>query len=261
MPETDLYPPVKAFLEAQGYEVKGEIGPADVVALRGAEQPVIVELKRGFSLALFQQCVERQSIAPHVYLAVPEARGRRGGAALRAGLALARRLGLGVLTIRLPDGTVTAHCDPAPFRPRIATRPRERLLREFAARRGDPAQGGATRGGQVTAYRQDARIVAAHLAHVGPCKGSVARDATGVARATAILRDNHYGWFVRIRVGIYALSEAGLAATDTGGDQREQAPQPGRGPEGPAVDRADEVAPNVTGRGGRNARAVRASSD
>lgn len=37
--ETDLYPPVKLFLEAQGFEVKAEIGAADVVARRGDEPP------------------------------------------------------------------------------------------------------------------------------------------------------------------------------------------------------------------------------
>lgn len=35
--EQDLYAPVKALLEAQGYEVKGEVGAADVVAIRGGE--------------------------------------------------------------------------------------------------------------------------------------------------------------------------------------------------------------------------------
>lgn len=33
--ETDLYGPVKSFLEGQGYVVKSEVGVADVVALRG----------------------------------------------------------------------------------------------------------------------------------------------------------------------------------------------------------------------------------
>ena len=47
--ESDLYAPVKAFLEAQGYEVKGEVTGCDVVATRGGEPPVIVELKLAFS--------------------------------------------------------------------------------------------------------------------------------------------------------------------------------------------------------------------
>jgi hypothetical protein len=47
MPETDLYIPVKRHLEAQGYTVKSEIKGCDVVAVRGDELPVIVELKAG----------------------------------------------------------------------------------------------------------------------------------------------------------------------------------------------------------------------
>ena len=31
MKEADLYPPLKAFLEAQGYEVKAEIGACDIM--------------------------------------------------------------------------------------------------------------------------------------------------------------------------------------------------------------------------------------
>ena len=44
MREDALYPPVKAFLEAQGYAVKGEVNGCDVVAIRDREPPVIVEL-------------------------------------------------------------------------------------------------------------------------------------------------------------------------------------------------------------------------
>ena len=51
-PETVLYPFVKAFLEARGFEVKGEIVGCDIVAVRGDEPPVIVigELKLTFNL-------------------------------------------------------------------------------------------------------------------------------------------------------------------------------------------------------------------
>ena len=36
--------------------------------------------------------------------------------------------------------------------------------------------------------------------------------ATGVPNATRVMADNHYGWFVRIRTGIYDLTEDGRAA-------------------------------------------------
>ena len=212
MKETDLYPPVKALLEGQGYTVKGEVGAADVVALRGAEPPVIVELKTGFSLALVHQAIDRQAVTPHVYVAVPDVAGKRGWSTLKANLKLARRLGIGVLTVRTADGLVTVHCDPGPFQPRLSKKPRERLLREFAARTGDPNSGGATRVGLVTAYRQDATLIAEYLAQVPEARGREVKAATGVARATTILRDNHYGWFEKITTGVYALTDSGRTA-------------------------------------------------
>ena len=52
MRETELYPPMKAFLEAQGYAVRGEVETCDLVAVRGDEAPVFVEIKTSFTLGL-----------------------------------------------------------------------------------------------------------------------------------------------------------------------------------------------------------------
>ena len=71
MLEHALYPPVKAFLETQGYVVKGEVNGCDLVATRGEEPPVIVELKTTFSLPLIFQGIARQGLSDNVYLAVP----------------------------------------------------------------------------------------------------------------------------------------------------------------------------------------------
>ncbi|MBF9051981.1 hypothetical protein GTA62_07275 [Roseobacter sp. HKCCD9010] len=219
MKETELYPPVKAYLEAQGYEVKAEVAGADVVAQRGSEGVVIVELKTRFSLALFHQGVARLAVSDVVYLAVPRQTGRVFQKALAENVKLARRLGLGLLTVRLKDGFVEAHCDPGPYAPRISKPRKARLLREFARRVGDPNTGG-TRGGIVTAYRQDALNCAAYLAREGPSKGAVVKAATGVERATTIMRDDHYGWFERVETGVYALTPKGaegLTAYKLGG--------------------------------------------
>ena len=75
--ETDLYPPIKALFEDQGYVVKSEVGAADVVAVRGGEPPVIVELKLTFSLALVHQCVARLKVSDAVYMAVERKPGKR----------------------------------------------------------------------------------------------------------------------------------------------------------------------------------------
>jgi hypothetical protein len=205
--ESELYAPVKALLTGQGYEVKGEVGAADLVALRGAEPPVIVELKLKISLALFHQAVARLTVSDAVYIAVPKPSGRTARRALKDNLALCRRLGLGFIVVR--EGRAEVLCDPGPYAPRKNKRKQARLLREFQRIEGDPNAGGATRHGIVTGYRQDALRCAAHLAEHGASRGRDVVSATGVKEATRIMRDNHYGWFDKVATGVYAISEAG----------------------------------------------------
>ena len=213
MKEADLYAPIKAYLEGQGYTVKSEIGPADVVACRGDDPPVIVELKTTFSLTLVHQAIDRQAMTDAVYIAVPRKTGRPFQKALGDMRRLSRRLGLGLITVRLTDGFVEVHLDPGPYKPRQNKIRRQRLLREFQRREGDPNVGGSARKGRViTAYRQDAMRCAAHLAAEGPSKGAHVAKATGVIRATRMMADDHYGWFERVEKGIYALTPKGVAA-------------------------------------------------
>lgn len=77
--EVALYPPVKAFLQRQGYVVRGEVRGCDLVACRGDEEPVIVELKLRFTLSLLLQGVDRLALSPLVYLAVPRSTARTRG--------------------------------------------------------------------------------------------------------------------------------------------------------------------------------------
>ncbi|SDW71121.1 hypothetical protein SAMN05444358_1011564 [Ruegeria halocynthiae] len=206
--EQDLYPPIKELLERQGYTVKGEVGAADIVALREGQEPVVVELKLGFSLALFHQAIARLRMTDQVYIGVCKPKGRTARRALKDNLALCRRLGLGLITVR-SDGTVEVQCDPGPYAPRKDKTRTKRLLREFERLQGDPNAGGATRHGIVTAYRQDALRCAAHLAEHGATKGADVAKATGVTAATRLMYDNHYGWFEKVEKGVYALSVAG----------------------------------------------------
>ena len=215
--ETDLYPAVKSYLADQGYVVKSEVGAADVVAIRGAEPPVVVELKLGFSLALFHQCVARLKITDDVYMAVASVPGKRFQKALKENKAMARRLGLGLITVRLSDQLVEVHCDPGPYAPRKSPKRKDRLLREFARRQGDPNDGGQTRAGLVTAYRQDALKLAVYLFEVGASKGADVKRETGVARATTMMRDNHYGWFEKVEKGVYGLTPVGAEAVTVSG--------------------------------------------
>ncbi|RUS60241.1 hypothetical protein EGN72_10650 [Pseudorhodobacter sp. E13] len=207
MREADLYAPLKAYLEAQGYEVKAEIGDCDIMARRGDEPAIIVEMKLTFSLQLVMQGVVRQGLFDHVYLAVPVSKGWK--LRYRDIIALCRRLSLGLLAVG-PKG-VEAHLDPAPYAPRLKAKPAARLLREFDRRVGDPNEGGITGVKKMTAYRQDALRCALHL-QAGPCKASEVAKAAGVSRAAQQMRHDHYGWFERVERGIYQLTPKGQAA-------------------------------------------------
>lgn len=213
MREEDLYPPVKAFLEAQGYDVKGEIGACDVIARRGEEEPLVVELKLTFSLALVMQGVARQTMFEQVYLAVPVSGAKGWKLRYRDIIRLCRRLGLGLLAVK-GDG-VEAHLDPGPYAPRKNAKRRGRLLKEFDRRVGDPNAGGGVRVKQITAYRQDALRCARHLSANGPTKAAHVANATGATRAAVIMRADHYGWFERVERGVYALTPKGAEGLET----------------------------------------------
>jgi hypothetical protein len=201
--ESDLYAPVKALLEGQGYSVKGEVRGCDVVGVRGEEPPVIVELKRTFGLGLVMQGVDRLALSDTVYLAV--------GAwpkNMRPVKKLCRRLGLGLMIVATERVEVVL--DPAPYVPRKNKRKVGRLLGEHARRVGDPNRGGSsTKVPVMTAYRQAALRCASLLARNGPMKAAAVRTACDAPNAGAILRDDVYGWFERVERGIYTITPEG----------------------------------------------------
>ena len=117
-----------------------------------------------------------------------------------------------MITVRLRDGHVDVHLDPAPYKPRQSKKRKDRLLREFSRRVGDPNSGGTTGTLIVTAYRQDALRCLKHLADNGPTKASDVAKATSVENARRIMADDHYGWFERVSVGIYTITPVGEQA-------------------------------------------------
>ena len=211
--EAALYPPVKAFLERQGYEVKGEVRGCDLVARRGEEPPVIVELKLRFNLALVLQGVDRLALTERVYLAVPRPERRARGGPLAPERPeirkLCRRVGLGLMLVGLARNTVEILEEPVPYRPRQAKSRARRLLDEFSRRIGDANVGGAVGVPLVTAYRQDALRCARAIALAGPMRVGALRAAAEVPRAARILQRNVYGWFDRIERGTYRLTPEG----------------------------------------------------
>ena len=66
--ETDLYEPIRAFLEEEGYQVQAEVKHCDIAAEKDGRL-VVVELKRAFGLKLVYQGLERQSLTDEVFAA------------------------------------------------------------------------------------------------------------------------------------------------------------------------------------------------
>lgn len=210
--ETELYLPVKAFLESLDFAVKGEIGGCDVLALREGEPPVAVicELKQSFNLELVLQGVDRAGACDEIWLAARlslRGKGRESDARFRN---LCRRLGFGLLGVS-DSGEVQIIVTPeAPF-PRRDPKRRSRLLREHRKRQGDPVVGGSTRAPQMTAYRQQALACAAALVVAPQRRRDLAKT---VPDAPKILQGNVYGWFERVEKGIYGLTSAGREALE-----------------------------------------------
>ncbi|MFI5002223.1 MAG: DUF2161 domain-containing phosphodiesterase [Reyranellales bacterium] len=225
--ESDLYAPVKALLEGQGYNVKGEVRGCDVVAVRGKEPPVVVELKRAFGLGLVLQGVDRLALTDMVYLAVGAWPKR-----MRDVKKLCRRLGLGLMIVA--GERVDVLLDPMPYLPRKNKRKVGRMLGEHARRVGDPNRGGSsTKVPMMTAYRQEALRCAELLASKGPMSPKALRAATDAPRAASILSADYYGWFERIERGVYAITPGGrLGLQQFGRAPRSALPHPKERPKG-----------------------------
>ena len=196
MREIALYPPLKHFLIQQGYEVKGEVQNCDVIAVRGDERVVVVELKLSINLTVVLQAVDRLQITDTVYIGVP-----KGIAVLKKQI---------VIDPAAAAGGVDVLCDPSGYKPRQVKQRTHRLLGEFMHRVGDPNAGGSSvRRGIMTAYRQKALAIAKYLQEHGATKAAVIAHSLTEPKTRVILYDNVYGWFDRLGKGVYALSPRG----------------------------------------------------
>ncbi|MEK3725004.1 DUF2161 family putative PD-(D/E)XK-type phosphodiesterase [Paenibacillus sp. FSL H8-0034] len=116
--ETELYAPVKSFFEQQGYSVRGEVRHCDLVAIRGEEQPVIVELKRYFSIPLLLQGIDRLRLSRCVYVAfeLPNKGRAPHGASWPELRKLCQMLGIGMITVQFfkrKQPAVHIECHPS----------------------------------------------------------------------------------------------------------------------------------------------------
>ena len=132
--ETDLYEPIRAFLEEEGYQVQAEVKHCDIAAEKNGRL-VVVELKRAFGLKLVYQGLERQSLTDEVFVAIPRPKKGAREKAWQDMLRLLKRLELGLLTVALdsPLKTVDVVLTPADSMIRKNKRKKERLQAAYDA--------------------------------------------------------------------------------------------------------------------------------
>jgi len=213
--ETDLYQPIKTHLEAMGYCVKGEIKNCDIVAIKD-NQHIIIELKVSLNITLLLQSIDRFILSDTVYIAIPKQCSIYKKQSKQVKKLLAK-LGVGLIVVDFVTAKnqqnhyVEIVSDPKDYAPRKNRKKETALLKEFHQRIGDTQIGGSTRQkAGLTAYRQRSIRIANYLAKHAHAKGMEINKAITEPQATAMLYQDHYGWFDKVDRGVYQLSEKGI---------------------------------------------------
>lgn len=211
--ETDLYAPVRDYLEANGYTVRSEVRHCDITATKG-DDLIVIELKRQFNVDLLIQATARRQITDSVYVALP--RPAAWDARWRGMMRLLKRLEIGLILVTFGERKtrIDVAFHPLPHRPRKVKRARRAVLEEMARRSGDYNEGGSSGRKLVTAYRENAIHIACALARLGPSSPRRLRDLGTGPKTLSILSTNVYGWFERVTRGVYALTNQGRADLD-----------------------------------------------
>jgi hypothetical protein len=220
-----MYAPVKAYLQALGWEVKAEVAGCDAAAVKDGKL-LAAEMKLTLNLDVILQAVGRQKMADAVYIAVPKKPSSMRAQRWRDALELLKRLNIGLLIVSMPGGRPDveeliepslqdeAKSPKSPPRGRAAYK-RLRAMNEFARRTGDRNTGGVRAQKLVTAYREAALRLAAKLNEGGPASAKQLKPEGEKSKGTyTILRGNPYGWFKPLGEGLFGLTEQGRQALE-----------------------------------------------
>ncbi len=212
--EEDLFPPVKEYLEHQGYTVFSEVKNCDIVA-RKDDEVLIIELKRNISLKLLIQAAKRKELVDSVYIAVPVKKDKHYPGSDPDIKALLRQLEIGLILIRMLEKKMRIE---VAFHPLVHSKRKKHarqraLLREIDGRYAEFNYGGEpSKKEKITAYKQEALRIASLLSENKFMSPRELRESGCSEKTQRILSKNVYGWFERIERGVYTLHPAGKEA-------------------------------------------------
>lgn len=217
--ETDLYMPIKMWLESKGSSVKAEINDIDVVAILEDETVLAVELKKKLNLEVINQAVLRQKVADFTYIAVEHDFKIYDSKRFQDTLNTLRRLEIGLLTVNFraikPEVYVILEAIPFDRNKSInsAKKAKVRLIKEFHRRSGDYNNGGCCKTKIMTGYREECLRIAWLLNRKGELTTKEIRQLFPACnKTTNLLNQNYYKWYERVSRGVYRISKKGEKA-------------------------------------------------
>ncbi len=215
MKESDLYLPLKTYLEKQGYKVNSEVCYCDLTAIKDDEL-IIIELKLHLSLKLIAQAVKRQEISDSVYVAVPIAVGKKQISNYVDASRILKRLGIGLILVHFYKTRkrveIAFHpTNPEGLPPRKRHKKRDIIIREIHSRFVEFNKAGQSNTAHyLSAYRQQALLVAWHLSQRESASPAELKKLGTSPKTGAILYSNLFGWFDHPKRAIYTLSKEGF---------------------------------------------------
>jgi hypothetical protein len=216
MKETDLSQPITAYLQKQGYQVNGEVKNCDITAKK-EDELIIVELKTRFSLALVYQVLDRKKITPAVYAAIPVSGSKKFPPNYGNIKNLLKHLEIGLILVRFlkTKTRVEVMLHPQPYELRKRKKKRLNIIREIEGRYGEFNKGGSRVTDQrISTYKQEAIRIAWLLSLKGDMSPKELKSLGCGNKTQQILSSNFYGWFNRVRRGVYSLEKEGLMALE-----------------------------------------------
>ncbi len=211
--EVEMYEPVKKKLEQMGCTVRSEIKDCDIVAMRG-EEMIIVEMKKSFNITVVYQAMDRRSITPNVYVAIPRPSSLREKST-RMMLRLLNELGIGLITV----GNNSMRNVDIWVEPKSSIRVNKKrtgiVKAEFEQRTEDRNIGGSTGKKLVTAYTEASVLALCHMEIYDKMRISDIKKFGYPEKMKNALHSNAFGWFERSGRYDYGMSEKGVEALDS----------------------------------------------
>ncbi len=211
--ESDLFKPIQEYLINQGYSVKAEVLNCDITAVK-EDELVVIELKKNLNISLLIQAADRQKFADSVYVAIATEPSKRLPRHFKGACHLLKRLEMGLILVSFlkTKTKVEIIFHPTEYKKRRSHKVRRSIIREISGRTGNYNTGGSTGRPIITAYRESAIHIACFLLKYDELSPAKLRQFGASSKAQNILADNHYGWFERVKIGVYSLHPQGKKA-------------------------------------------------